>query len=137
MTVNISTENYDIINSGSVVLHMGEYIEFQIQNLKFRVLFIDECPTEGAMLESRITAGVEGQGADAYYKIILYNQHKAFFSSMPNFMDVATLEGKPLRLKFCILPINNRENSSDKIVFYSWYLGKEASMQTTNNVPQQ
>ena len=37
--VTISTEHYDIISSGSVVLQKGEYLDFQIGNLKFRIEF--------------------------------------------------------------------------------------------------
>lgn len=45
--VTISTEHYDIISSGSVVLQKGEYLDFQIGNLKFRIEFIDEPITDG------------------------------------------------------------------------------------------
>ena len=51
MNVKISTGNYDIISTGSVVLQMGEYLEFQIENLKFRVEFIDEPIVEGVSRE--------------------------------------------------------------------------------------
>lgn len=137
MNVNISTGNYDIISTGSVVLQMGEYLEFQIENLKFRVEFIDEPIVEGVSREGRITTGVENAGTDnAYFRIVLYNQNSAFFSSTPDFVNVASFDGKPLKLKFSTQPINNRQSSSDKVFFYTWYLGKDASMQTTDNVPQ-
>ena len=137
MNVNISTGNYDIISTGCVVLQMGEYLEFQIENLKFRVEFIDEPIVEGVSREGRITTGVENAGTDnAYFRIVLYNQDSAFFSSTPDFVNVASFDGKPLKLKFSTQPINNRQSSSDKVFFYTWYLGKDASMQTTDNVPQ-
>mgnify|MGYP006866685980 CR=1 FL=1 len=60
-----------------------------------------------------------------------------FFQALPIFLDVATFDGKPLRLKFSVQAINNRDGSSDKIFFYTWYLGKEVSIQTANNVPQE
>ena len=137
MNVKISTGNYDIISTGSVVLQMGEYLEFQIENLKFRVEFSDEPIVEGVSREGRITTGVENAGTDnAYFRIALYNQDSAFFSSTPDFVNVASFDGKPLKLKFSTQPINNRQSSSDKVFFYTWYLGKDASMQTTDNVPQ-
>ena len=137
MNVNISTRNYDIISTGSVVLQMGEYLEFQIGNLKFRIEFIDEPITEGVTREGRISTGVENAGTDnEYFRIALYNQDTAFFSSLSDFLEVATIEGKPLKLKFSIQSINNRNGSSDKIFFYTWYYGKVASMQTNDNVPQ-
>lgn len=134
--VKLVTKNYDIIDSGSVVLEMGEYLEFQITDLKFRIEFIEEKPDGDQTLEGRIVTGIENKDTkDAYYKIVFYNQSSAFFSSTPGFAQVATIAGKPLRLKFCIQSINEREDSSDKIFFYTWYLGKDASIQTNNNVP--
>ena len=136
-TVKLSTENYDIRDSGSVVLQMGEFLEFQISNLKFRIEFIEEKPDGDKPLEGRIVTGVENKETEsAYYKIAFYNQASAYFSSTPEFAQLATIDGRPLRLKFSIHSINERENSSDKIFFYTWYLGKEASIQTNNNVPQ-
>lgn len=136
--VKLLTGNYDIIDSGCVVLQMGEYLEFQVADLKFIVEFIDEPVIEGATRKGRISTGVVNpSSADAYYRIALYNQDMAFFSSSSNFLDVATLEGKSLKLKFSVQAINNRVGSSDKIFFYTWYLEKEALIQTANNVPQQ
>lgn len=136
--VKLLTGNYNIIDSGSIVLQMGEYIEFQIGNLKFRIEFIDEPVVEGVNREGRIsTSVIEPNTPDAYFKISLYNQNTAFFSSTTDFLDVATFDGKPLKLKFSVQAINNRDGSSDKIFFYTWYLGKEVSIQMANNVPQE
>lgn len=78
--VKLLTGNYDIINSGCVVLQMGEYLEFQVADLKFRVEFIDEHVIEGVTREGRISTGiVNPNSADAYYRITLYNQDMAFF----------------------------------------------------------
>lgn len=135
--VEISTENYDIIGSGSIVLQMGENLEFKIADLKFRVEFIDEKPNGNAPLEGRIDSGVENKDTeDAYYRIAFYNQTSAFFASTSDFAHLAVIDGKPLKLKFSIQSINPRDNSSDKIFFYTWYLGKTSTTKTTNNIPQ-
>ena len=137
-TVKLSTKNYDIIDSGSVVLQMGEYLEFKIADLKFRVEFIDEEPNGDTPLETKVISGVENVDTEnAYYKIAFYNQTSAFFSSTANFAQLAVIDGKPLKFKFSIQSINGRDNSSDKIFFYSWYLGKTESDKIINNVPQQ
>ena len=138
-TIKLSTENYDIIDSGSVVLQMGEYLEFQIENLKFRIVFIDEPKEEGVVREGRISTSIENKedANNAYFKISFYNQNTAFFSSTANFAQLAIIDGKPLKLKFSIQSINERDGSGDKIFFYSWYLGKTESEQIINNVPQQ
>lgn len=136
--VELSTDNYDIIDSGSVVLQMGEILQFQIADLKFRVEFIDEKPNGDTPLETKVISGVENADTEkAYYKIAFYNQTSAFFSSTANFAQLAVIDGKPLKFKFSIQSINGRDNSSDKIFFYSWYLGKTESDKIINNVPQQ
>ena len=136
-TVRHSTENYDIIDSGSVVLQMGEHLDFDIENLKFRIEFIDETPNGDTPLETKVISGVENSGTDkAYYRIAFYNQTSAFFASTANFGQLAVIAGKPLKLKFCIQAINVLDNKSDKVFFYTWYLGKEEIGQLTNNVPQ-
>jgi hypothetical protein len=138
MEIKVSTNNYDIINSGSVVLQMGEYLEFEIHDLRFRFEFIDEEPNGNTPLEGRIVSRVENKDTpDAYYKIIFYNQTSSFFASTSNFAQLAIIDDKPLKLKFCIQSINNQGYSSDKIFFYTWYLGKEQSTQINNNCPKQ
>lgn len=138
MEVKISTENYEIINSGCVVLQMGEYLEFKIENLKFRIEFVDEPIIEGTPRDGSLSTSIVGTGtSDEHFKIKLYNQDFGFFSSIPNFLNVASISGRPLNLKFSVQPINNRNGSSDKIFFYTWYLDNEVSVQTTNNVSQQ
>lgn len=137
LKVDLSTENYDIISTGSVVLQLGEYLEFEIENLKFRIEFIDEPIIDGVTRDGKITTGVVNTAPNnTYFRIALYNQDSAFFSSTPDFVNVASFNGRPLRLKFSVQPINNRDGSSDKIFFYTWYLGKNASTQTINNIPQ-
>ena len=136
--VELSPDNYYIIDSGSVVLQMGEILHFQIADLKFRVEFIDEKPNGDTPLETKVISGVENVDTEnAYYKIAFYNQTSAFFSSTANFAQLAVIDGKPLKFKFSIQSINGRDNSSDKIFFYSWYLGKTESDKIINNVPQQ
>ena len=132
----ISTENYEIINTGSVVLQMGEYLEFKISNLKFRVVFINEELHDETPLEGRLVFAVENPNTeDAYYKMAFYNQSNAFLASISDFTHMGTIDGKPLKLKFSIQAINKRENGSDIIFFYTWYLAKEISTDMTNNVP--
>lgn len=127
-TVNLSTENYDIIGSGSVVLQMGEYLEFQIENLKFRICFIDnENEQDGKIQREIVNQGTK----EAYMRITFYNQHKAFFSSVSTLASMATLGDKHLYLKFSIQAINNNEVGSDKIFFYTWYLDKISNVQST------
>lgn len=128
--VTISTEHYDIISSGSVVLQMGEYLEFQVMNLRFRIAFAESSDEQDGRIQRTI---VNDGTPDAYMLITFYNQHKAFFSSVSSLSSVATIEGKHLYLKFSIQAINNIDDNSDKIFFYTWYLDKVKASQPTTN----
>lgn len=60
-------------------MQKGEYLDFQIGNLKFRIEFIDEPITDGINKEGRITTNiVNSDSPDAYLKISFYNQNTAF-----------------------------------------------------------
>lgn len=128
--VKLSTENYDIVDSGSVVLHKGEALIFDIVNLKFQIRFIEnKDEQDGKIQRTIINEGTK----DAYMQITFYNQHKAFFSSVSSLASMATLDNRHLYLKFSIQAINNNEEGSDKIFFYTWYLDKISSIQSTTN----
>lgn len=128
--VTISTEHYDIVSSGCVVLQKGEYLEFQIERLRFRIVFTESSDEK----EGRIQSSIENEGSpDAYMLITFYNQQKAFFSSVSSLSSMATIGGKNLYLKFSIQSINNVDDNSDKIFFYSWYLDKAKASQPTTN----
>ena len=129
-TVKLSTENYDIIDSGSVVLQMGEYLEFEISDLKFQIRFIDDKNEQDGKIQKEI---INQDTQEAYMRITFYNQQKAFFSSVSTLASMATLGDKRLYLKFSIQAINNNEDGSDKIFFYTWYLDKIPATQTTTN----
>ena len=108
------------------------------RNLRFKISFIEEDQNGEAPLQGRISARTENEGTpDAYYGIVFYNQNQADFSSMNDLINPATINNKSLYLKFCIQSINRNNNQSDKIFFYTWYLGKEEISQINNNVPQQ
>ena len=138
MEVKISTQNYDVIDSGCIIVPNGQILEFKFENLRFKVSFIEEDQNGEIPLQGRIAARTENDGTpDVYYGIVFYNQNQADFSSMSDMINPATINNKSLYLKFCIQSINRNNNQSDKIFFYTWYLGKEEISQINNNVPQQ
>ena len=103
---------------------------FGIGDLKFQIRFIDnENEQDGKIQRTIINEGSN----DAYMQITFYNQRKAFFSSVSNLAPMATLDNKHLYLKFSIQAINNNNEGGDKIFFYTWYLDKISSIQTTAN----
>lgn len=53
MNISISSSKYDIIESGSVIVPEDDYIEFSIDNLRFRFVFTSNhtnCESETLVL---------------------------------------------------------------------------------------
>ena len=137
MDVKISTQNFDIIDSGCVIVPNGQYLDFEFENLKFKISFIEEEQDGESPLVGRISAQTVNMGTDnAYYGITFYNQNQANFSSINDLINPATIDNKSLYLKFCIKAINRNNRQSDKIFFYTWLLSKEPATQITNNTTQ-
>lgn len=137
MEINIHTQNYEVIDSGCIIVPNGQILEFEFRGLRFKISFIEEEQNGESPLQGRINAKTENEGTqDAYYRIIFYNQNQANFSSMNDLINPATIDNKSLYLKFCIQSINRRNRQSDKIFFYTWFLSKEPATQIINNTTQ-
>ena len=138
MNVTISTQNYEVIDSGCIIVPNGQHLEFEFQDLRFKIFFIEEEQNGESPLQGRISARTENAGTpDAYYGIKFYNQNQADFSSMSDMINPATIKNKSLYLKFCIQSINRNNNQSDKIFFYTWFLSKEPATQIISNTTHQ
>lgn len=42
MKINIQNDKYEIINAGNIILPKNDYIEFNFENLNFRVICKEE-----------------------------------------------------------------------------------------------
>lgn len=123
MEVKVSTEGYEILSSGSVIVPSNEYIQFNIEEFKFRFLFMQESQDDDAPV--RISKNLEkDENGDSYLSVIISNVHNSFFGSTDNSFQLATMNNRALSVRFSILSINrDRENrTEDKILFYTWYL---------------
>lgn len=125
MEVKISTEHYDIINSGSVIIPFGQNIEFKINGLRFKIIFpqvITESEEQQNSIEQTVRSDEEGE----YLEITIANLRSAFFATARQLMHLAKLEGRKLFFKFSIVSVNSSENNEeDKIMFYTWYQEKQ------------
>lgn len=123
MEVKVSTEGYEILSSGSVIVPSNEYIQFNIEEFKFRFLFMQESQDDDAPI--RISKNLEqDENGDSYLSVIISNVRNSFFGSTDNSFQLATMNNRALSVRFSILSINrDRENrTEDKILFYTWYL---------------
>ena len=125
MEVKISTEHYDIINSGSVIIPFGQNIEFKIKELRFKIIF-PQVITESEELQNSIEQTVRSDEEGEYLEITIANLRSAFFATARQLMHLAKLEGRKLFFKFSIVSVNSSENNEeDKIMFYTWYQEKQ------------
>ena len=128
MDVKLSTEGYEILSSGSVIVPSNEYVQFEINGMRFRFSFIQESTEDNA--EVHITKTVEtDQSGQKCLTILISNVKDSFFGSLRRSMPVASIEGRPLNVRFSILSINKEEeaNTEDKILFYTWYLSNDVN----------
>ena len=128
MEVKLSTEGYEILSSGSVIVPSNEYVQFEINGMRFRFSFIQESTEDNA--EVQITKTVEtDQSGQKCLTILISNVKDTFFGSLIRSMPVASIAGRPLNVRFSILSINKDEeaNTEDKILFYTWYLSNDVN----------
>lgn len=122
MNQSIKIGDYEVISTGSILIPKGEYAEFSFDTLNFRIIFKEEKDDDGNVTAGRYELNVAPNRE--FLEIILYNQDQTFFSSTPNLINVATLMGRKLCLKFCIHSLNTKDDYEDKLFFYTWYWKK-------------
>lgn len=123
--ITLSTEGYEILSSGSIIVPSNEYVQFEICKLRFRFSFVQESNEDDA--EIRISKNVEtDQSGQECLTILISNVRNSFFGSIRHSMQVATTEGRSLSVRFSILSINIDEErkTEDKLLFYTWYRSK-------------
>lgn len=119
----MSTEGYSILSSGSIIVPSNEYVQFEIDGLRFRFSFLQESQDENADVQITKTIESDSSGQKCL-TILISNLKNAFFGATKHSIQVATIKNHPLSVRFSILSINKDEetNSEDKILFYTWYL---------------
>lgn len=126
--VTITTKNFDVLSSGSVIIPSDEYAEFLIDGLRFRIVFSEEKDRHGHATDGHFSLNVkQDEHAEDYMEINMCNQNRSFFSSADTLIFVALLRNRKLYLKFCINSINTDDDTDleDKLLTYTWFLEKE------------
>lgn len=122
MIINISTERFDVISSGSVIIPADDYVEFTIENLRFRFNMIqnDNDATQGTF-----QTNIEHDDRGDCLIISLVNFSSSFFATSNQELRLAHLNNKDLYLKFSVTAINRVGNRFDGLLFYTWMLAKQ------------
>ena len=118
-----STSTYNILESGSVVLPENEYLEFEIEGLRYRFSFSDDQEGDNKG-QTRVTGALvqEGEGQFLSLNVINYN---ALFSTPAQPLEMGILNGKKLFVYFSIVTLSGAEKGKTRVLYYTWYQTKE------------
>ena len=130
----LQSKTANIIQTGSVIIPKGDFVEFQIANLRFRLVFEYEQPNEnGETKPGRIESKLAQDEKGDYLLLILYNQTGVHYAGLNEPAQIAQIEGHPLRFEFTVVDIHS---GNCKLLFYTWMLDNEINTsiinQTTN-----
>lgn len=129
MEMNLSTEQFNIISSGSVIIPANDYVEFSIENLRFRFNMIQNSSNSA---QGKYQTTLEHDEKGECLVISLINFSSSFFATPNQELRLARLHNKALWLKFSITSINRSAGSFDGLLFYTWMLSKEDEIVNSN-----
>ena len=121
--MDISTNNYDIIGSGQVIVPPGEYVEFKIESLRFRFYFEDTVDSDSSQSESSISGTLVQDDQSKYLSIKVVN-YRNLFQTTNKTIEVGRIKGKALSVMFSIVSVGS-DNDITKIFYYTWYKAKQ------------
>lgn len=129
-TVELYTEVFDIISTGSVIIPANDYVEFLIEDLRFRFNMVqNDAEAQNGTIETNIEQDDKGQ----CLIITLINFSSSFFATPNEALRLATVNNRDLFLKFSLMSINRSTQGPDGLLFYTWMLSKKDSILTQNS----
>lgn len=129
-TVELYTEVFDIISTGSVIIPANDYVEFLIEDLRFRFNMVqNDAEAQNGTIETNIEQDDKGQ----CLIITLINFSSSFFATPNEALRLAKVNNRDLFLKFSLMSINRSTQGPDGLLFYTWMLSKKDSILTHNS----
>lgn len=129
MEMTISTERFDIISTGAVIIPADDYVEFAIENLRFRFNLIQN---NNEAAQGTIQTNIEQDDQGECLIISLVNFSSSFFATPSQELQVAYLNNRELYLRFSVTSINRSNDSFDSLLFYTWMLTKQENNTNSN-----
>lgn len=122
----VRTGNCEVIASGNVIVPNGDYVEFLIRNLRFRLSFqIDPNETHSYVNIRRVPP----EGSTEYMELLAFNFDGSIIKTVTTPIHVAYLDGRKLSLRMSVSSIRKQQDNNnsgylmeDKLVIYSWCL---------------
>jgi hypothetical protein len=114
MEVNVG--NFEVIESGSLVSHEGEPIDFILQQtpslFAVRILFRSDPENTAMRMESAVT--------ENRLHITLFNFNNSLGTGNTTRLNIGTLDNRSLHFSFWVVAAGNNGN---KVFHYTWYRG--------------
>lgn len=127
MDIIVRTGTSEIIASGNVIVPNGDYVEFLIKNLRFRLLF-QEDPDVSRSYVKAVVINPESS-IDSYMELLAFNFTNSIFNTLNSPIRVAYIDGRQLSLRLSVSSVCKRSDENnpekkieDKLVVYSWCL---------------
>lgn len=113
MNIQKTTEKYNILDNGCVIIPAGETIIFKIMNVSLKISFSNENK------DVTLTRGIDG------FELNLYKQNNANFSGTTNLIELGSVNGHKLYFMLNVKATTiNPNGEHNKIIFYTWFIDK-------------
>lgn len=119
MEIKVFTSSYEIISNGTIVFPSDEFVEFTIQNLRFRLSFTTD-DTEKTHYSTNVK---DKESSNSYMEVVFYNIPSLLFATPSNILELGSIDGKRLCLRFSISTIKN-DNKTNLVLVYNWLMEK-------------
>lgn len=121
--ISVSTNSYHVLQSGIVIVPPSEHIHFEIEGLQFRFTFNEKKNSDNCK-DTGITGSlIQVDGKDCL--AIDVNNYDDLFATPKDIIEVGTLKGKKLFVRFSVVTLGKDDESDrSRIFYYTWYLAK-------------
>lgn len=121
--ISVSTNSYEVLQSGTVIVPPGEHVHFEIEGLQFRFTFSERKSSDNSK-----NTGITGsliQLDDKNCLVIDVINYEELFATPKDIIEVGTLKGKKLYVRFSVVTLGKDDESDrSRIFYYTWYLAK-------------
>ncbi|MDE5629143.1 MAG: hypothetical protein K2I69_06230 [Muribaculaceae bacterium] len=118
--VTISTDKYNVISNGVLIIPNKEPTTMQISGLKFTFRFEND-NARGNDIDAH--PHKDEQGDIDYFEIVIYNSDTSSITSYDAPFVVASINDKDLGLMFSLMTLSG-DTYKHKILYYTWLLKK-------------
>lgn len=122
LQVSIDMKSYEVVDTGSVIIINGEYVEFHIDDLRFRFTLM-ESSNNGTGISAEIK---EDENGSTFMNFIFDGIAENSYGGIQRPANIAKINGRTLYLIFATRGLTGvDERHPNMILNYTWLLKKE------------